>query len=56
MNTRNIFLLVQDAVKEYTGKTIALKQVEHLEMIRDKLMDQEDRMTKAHEQVTIDEH
>ena len=43
---------VADAVKEYTGKTLALKQIEHLESIRDNLRDQEERMN----QFPIDEH
>ena len=45
-----------DAVKEYTGKTLALKQIEHLESIRDNLRDQEKRMNLVHEQFSIDEH
>ena len=47
---------VADAVKEYTGKTLALKQIEHLESIRDDLRDQEKRMNLVHGQFTIDEH
>ena len=47
---------VADAVKEYTGKTLALKQIEHLESIRDHLRDQEEQMNQAHEQFLIDEH
>ena len=41
---------------EYTGKTLALKQIEHLESIRDNLRDQEERMNQVYEQFTIDEH
>ena len=47
---------VADAVKEYTGKTLVLKQIEHLESIRDDLRDQEKQMDLAHEQFLIDEH
>ena len=47
---------VNDTVKEHTGKTLALKQIEHLVAIRDKLMEQEDRMTQSYEQFTVDEH
>ena len=47
---------VNDAVKEYTGKTLALKQIEHLESIRDSLRDQKERMNQAHEEFLIDEH
>ena len=47
---------VADAVKEYTGKTLALKQIEHLGSIRDDLRDQEKRMNLVHKQFTIDEH
>ena len=47
---------VADAVKEYTGKTLALKQIEHLESICDNLRDQEKQMNLVHEQFTIDEH
>ena len=46
---------VADAVKEYTGKTLALKQIEYLESIRDDLRDQEKGMNLVHEQITIDE-
>ena len=31
---------VNDAVKEYREKTLALKQIEHLESIRDRLTEQ----------------
>ena len=47
---------VADAVKEYTWKTLTLKQIEHLKSIRDDLRDQEKRMNLVHEQFTIDEH
>ena len=47
---------VADAVKEYTGKTLALKQVERLEAIRDRLVEQESRMSDSHEEFLIDEH
>ena len=47
---------VADAVKEYTGKTLASKQIEHLESICDHLRDQEEQMNQAHEQFLIDEH
>ena len=47
---------VADAVKEYTGKTLALKQIEHLESIRDHLRDQEERMNRAHKEFLIDGH
>ena len=47
---------VADAVKEYTGKTLVVKQIEHLESIRDNLRDQEKRMNLVHKQFTIDEH
>ena len=47
---------VLDAVKEYTGKTLALKQVERLEAIRDRLIEKESRMSDAHEEFLIDEH
>ena len=33
---------VLDAVKEYTGKIFALTMIEYLEVIRGKLMEQED--------------
>ena len=33
---------VSDAVKEYSGRTLALQQIELLEAIRDKLVEQED--------------
>ena len=33
---------VNDAVTEYTGKTLALQQIERLEAIRDKLVERED--------------
>ena len=46
---------VNGAVKEHTCKTLALQQIEHLEAIRDKLMEQEDQMTQSYEQFTIDE-
>ena len=47
---------VNDAVKEYTGKTLALQQIERLEAIRDKLVEQEDRMTQSYEQFALEEH
>ena len=40
---------VADAVNEYTGKTLVLKQIEHLESIWDNLRDQEKQMNLAHE-------
>ena len=43
-------------IKENTGKTIALKQIERLEAIRDKLVEQEDRMTQSYEQFALEEH
>ena len=46
---------VADAVKEYTGKTLASKQIEHLESICDHLRDQEEQMNRAHEEFLIDE-
>ena len=46
---------VADAVKEYTGKTLALEQIKHLESIRDNLRDQEEQMNQSDEQFTIDE-
>ena len=36
---------VCDSVKEYTGKTLALKQIEGIEALRDKLMEQEEQMS-----------
>ena len=47
---------VNDAVKEHQGKTLALKQIEHLESLRDKLVEQEDRMTQSYEQFALEEH
>ena len=47
---------VNDAVKEYAGKTLALKQIEPLEAVRDKLLEQEDRMTQSYEQFFLEEH
>ena len=47
---------VNDAVKEYTGKTLALQQSGCLEDIRDKLVEQEDRMTQSYEQFALEEH
>ena len=47
---------VNDAVKEYTGKTLALQQSGCLEDIRDKLVEQEDRMTQSYEQFAVEEH
>ena len=47
---------VNDAVKEYREKTLALKQVEHLESIRDRLTEQEVRMTQSYEQFALEEH
>ena len=44
------------AVKEFTGKTLALEQIKHLESIRDNLRDQEERMNQFQQQFTIDEH
>ena len=41
-------------VKEHTGKTLALKQIECLEAIRDKLVEQEDQMAQSYEQFTVD--
>ena len=47
---------VNDAVKEYREKTLALKQIEHLESIRDRLTEQEVRMTQSYEQFALEEH
>ena len=47
---------VNEAVKEHQGKTLALKQIEHLESLRDKLVEQEDRMTQSYEQFALEEH
>ena len=47
---------VNDAVKEYREETLALKQIERLETIRDKLVEQEDRMTHSYEQFALEEH
>ena len=47
---------VNDAVKEYREETLALKQIERLETIRDKLVEQEDRMTQSYEQFALEEH
>ena len=41
---------VNDAVKEYREKTLAPEQIKRLETIRDKLVEQEDRMTQSYEQ------
>ena len=40
---------INNAVKEYTDKTLTLKQIERLEAIRDKLVEQDDRMTQSYE-------
>ena len=45
---------VNDAVKEHKGKTLALKQIEHLESLCDKLVEQEDQMTQSYEQFALD--
>ena len=47
---------VNDAIKEYQEKTLEHKQVEHLESLRNKLVEQEDRMTQSYEQFAVEEH
>ena len=47
---------VADTVKEYIGKTLAQKQVERLEAICNRLVEQESRMSDSHEEFLIDKH